>query len=129
MKVRGFSVLLIMALFSGVAYGAQFFTRANHTQQPGDAAQATTRKLVIKYKPNPGYTREARRNGTEGRVVLRVEFKADGEIGSVEPVEGLPDGLTEEAVEAARRIRFEPELRDGQPVSKKLHVVYMFRLH
>lgn len=127
MKARGFSVLLIMALFSGAAYGAQFFTRAD--QEPGDTNQATTRKLVIKYKPNPGYTKEARRNGTEGRVVLRVEFKADGEIGSVEPVEGLPNGLTEEAVEAARRIRFEPELRDGQPVSKKLHVVYMFRLH
>ena len=127
MKIRGFSVLLIMALFSAVASGAQFFTRFG--QEPGNANQGTTRKLVIKYKPNPGYTREARRNGTAGRVVLRVEFKADGEVGDIEPVKGLPDGLTEEAIEAARRIEFEPELRDGQPVSRTLNVVYMFRLH
>jgi periplasmic protein TonB len=88
-----------------------------------------TRRLVIKAKPNPGYTLEARRNGVEGRVVLRVEFRAGGQIGDITPLEELPDGLTEKAVEAAKLIEFEPELRDGQPVTRTLRVMFQFRLH
>jgi TonB family protein len=94
----------------------------------GNGAQKITRRLVIKAKPKAEYTDEAKKNRTEGKVVLRVVFGADGQIGEIKPVHELPSGLTEMAIEAARRVKFEPEMRDGQPVSKTLNLVYIFRL-
>jgi TonB family protein len=132
MKFKGFIVLLSLALLSGVAASLTSIASAgtgDSLQSGAATAQPTIRKIVIKSKPTPRYTEAARRNGVEGKVIVRVEFKADGTIGSVEPVKELPDGLTEMAIEAARLIKFEPELRDGQPVTRTLNIVYGFRLH
>jgi TonB family protein len=87
-----------------------------------------TRKLKIKKKPNPEYTSEAKSGGIQGVVVLRVEFKADGTIGDIQTVRGLPRGLTEKAIEAARLIKFQPEMVNGQPTTKTLTVTYRFSL-
>jgi hypothetical protein len=38
----------------------------------------------------------------------------------------LPEGLTEQAVEAAKRIEFIPELRDNCAVSRQIEVGYSF---
>jgi len=59
---------------------------------------------------------------------LRVEFRADGSVGEIQPLGKLPDGLTEKAVEAAKLIKFQPEMRGSQPVSKTLEIIYDFRL-
>lgn len=83
-------------------------------------------KLVIHAKPDPGYTEQARRNGTGGRVTLRLIFGADGQIKDPVAIRLLPDGLTEKALEAARRIRFQPATVDGRPVSQFLTVEYGF---
>ena len=90
---------------------------------------ADTRNLKILSKPRAVYTNEARRNLTAGAVVLRVTFLASGEIGAVTTVSELPDGLTEQAVAAARAIRFEPAKRDGQNVSVTKTVEYQFTIY
>ncbi len=86
-------------------------------------------KLRIYHKPKPGYTDEARLGNVEGTVVLRVEFQASGQIGSVEAVTTLPDGLTEQAIAAARRIEFDPAERDGIPVTIVKQVEYSFSIY
>ncbi|HZG52047.1 MAG TPA: energy transducer TonB [Pyrinomonadaceae bacterium] len=87
-------------------------------------------RAVVKSKPNPGYPSEARGYGVEGKVKLRIILGAGGKVdGPVEVLEGLPYGLTEEAIKAARRIRFEPARKDGRPVSQYVIVVYHFHLH
>jgi len=52
-----------------------------------------------------------------------VTFMANGSIGGVSTVKGLPYGLTEKAIAAARQIRFTPPMRNGQPytVNKVVH--------
>jgi TonB family protein len=85
--------------------------------------------LRILHKPRPQYTDEARSNGTEGTVVLRVTFLASGRIGSVQPVKGLDDGLTDQAIAAARRLEFEPAIRNGTPVSVTKTVEYTFSIY
>jgi putative ABC transport system permease protein len=52
-----------------------------------------------------------------GTVVLSIVFGADGNIKAIRVESGLPYGLTEEAIKAARAIRFEPAMKDGKPVS------------
>ncbi len=85
--------------------------------------------LKILHKPRPQYTDEARTNGTEGTVVLRVTFLSSGEIGSVQPVKGLGDGLTDQAIAAAHRLQFEPAIRNSTPVSVTRQVEYTFSIY
>jgi TonB family protein len=82
----------------------------------------------ITYKERADYTQEARENKVEGNVVLSVVFGTDGKIGAIRVESGLPYGLTEEAIRAARRIRFEPAMKDGKPVSVRGNLEFGFNL-
>jgi protein TonB len=86
-------------------------------------------KPHIRSKPNPGYTEEARRNGVSGRVVVSAVLCRTGEVGDVEVIEGLPHGLSEEAIKAARRIKFEPGRKDDERVNVRVRVIYNFELY
>ena len=89
----------------------------------------TFKKLRILAKPDAGYTDEARRNNVSGQVVLRVLFAETGQVTQISVVRGLPFGLTERAIAAARQIEFEPAELDGRKVAYPLVVVYNFRRH
>ncbi len=78
--------------------------------------------------PAPLYTRSARRNGTQGVVRLSVIFGADGQTKIEQVVSALPDGLTEQATEAVRRIEFTPATLGGEPVSTHGVVDCVFEL-
>lgn len=54
------------------------------------------------------YTEVARQNRTQGKVILRVDFLANGKIGKISVVESLPHGLTEQAISATKQIKFQP---------------------
>lgn len=89
-----------------------------------------SKRLRIVYKPRAKYTAEARQNHTEGEITLRVAFLASGDIGSVTPVsEKLPDGLTEQAIEAARQIKFEPQIVNGRKQTLIKSVKYSFEIY
>ena len=89
----------------------------------------TFKKLRILAKPEATYTEEARNNNVNGQVVLRVLFSETGHINQISVVRGLPFGLTERAIAAARQIEFEPAELDGKKVAYPLVVVYNFRRH
>ena len=80
-------------------------------------------------KPEPQYTEDARLNQITGTVVLRVVFASSGEVEQIRAVRTLPFGLTERAIAAARRIRFEPAMRDGRAVSVSMQLEYNFNLY
>ncbi|MGE0127316.1 MAG: TonB family protein [Blastocatellales bacterium] len=87
----------------------------------------TTRPTIL-YREKAQYTQEARDNNIEGTVVLTVVFGADSQIKNIEVVRGLPHGLTENAIETAKKIRFEPAMKDGQPVGVRGTLEYSFKL-
>ena len=86
-------------------------------------------KPTILYKEKAKYTEEARQNKIQGIVILNVVFTADGRITSIKVVRGLPDGLTEKAIEAAQKIRFQPAVKAGQPVSVRGNLEFSFNLY
>ncbi len=91
-------------------------------------ATATLKPQVL-YKVKAFYTDAARRNQVSGKVILDVVFHADGTIGRLIDVrQGLPDGLTDEAIKAARETVFLPALKDGKPVSVKMTMEFEFNL-
>ena len=88
-----------------------------------------TEKIKFISKPRAGYTDEARTNQIQGTVRVRVQFLPSGQIGSVSPVSGLPYGLTEQAIAAAKQIRFEPAKKNGVPIQSVAIVEYNFNIY
>ena len=88
-----------------------------------------TRAAIIKAKPRPQYTERARMNRVEGTVILNVTLAASGDVKNISVVKGLPQGLTRAAIEAARRIEFEPAVhREGGLLSQWVELEYVFSL-
>jgi TonB family protein len=85
-------------------------------------------KALIRVQPEPKYTREARRAGAQGYVILKVLLSAKGDIDRVRVVRPLPFGLTENAIRAACGIKFEPAIKNSAPVSQWVTLEYAFRL-
>ena len=89
--------------------------------------EVTTKPRLIS-KPEPQYTNEALNNRVTGRVILRVLFSKTGDVTNVHVVQGLPHGLSEASIQAARQIRFTPATKDGNPVSMWMQLEYNFNL-
>jgi TonB family protein len=85
-----------------------------------------TSKPRILEKPEPQYPEAARKNQITGTVVLRAVFSSSGQVTNIVAASGLPDGLTEKAIEAAKQIRFVPATKDGHPVSMYMQLEYNF---
>src|SRR5262245_14992828 len=75
-----------------------------------------TRPTIL-YREKAKYTEEARNNGVQGTVVLQVVFNVNGKITDIKVIRGLPYGLTENAIEAAKKIKFKPAMKEGKPIS------------
>jgi TonB family protein len=88
-----------------------------------------SQRALITFKPEPGFTEEARRNNVTGLVRLRAILSASGEVTNVSVVKGLPDGLTEKAISAARQIKFRPAQKDGRTVSQYVVLEYNFNIY
>lgn len=101
----------------GVDYGKTF--RVNEVSQ----------KARIVSKPTPGYTEGARLNNVIGTVRLSAVLTASGQVTNIKPMNQLPYGLTEKAIEACRRIQFTPALKDGRPVSQFVTIEYNFNIY
>lgn len=85
--------------------------------------------VKILAKPKAPYTDAARQNNVQGSVTLKITFLASGQIGSVTAVTRLPYGLTENAIAAAKQIRFEPKKINGQPVTTTMTFQYGFNIY
>ncbi|MDQ3918266.1 MAG: energy transducer TonB, partial [Acidobacteriota bacterium] len=88
-----------------------------------------TRKAVITYKPEPPFTEGARKFSVTGVVRLRAILAATGEVTGITVVKWLPHGLTENAIAAAKQIRFTPAQKDGRAVSQYIVFEYNFNIY
>jgi TonB family protein len=88
-----------------------------------------TSKARLISKPEPQYTEDARKNQITGTVVLKVVFSSSGQVTNIRTVSGLPYGLTERAIAAARQIKFVPATKDGHQVSMWMQLEYNFNLY
>ncbi len=80
------------------------------------------------FGPTPLYTEEGRQSRTQGVVILEAIVDTEGKVDSVKVIKGLPNGLSESAVETARSWRYRPALLQGQPVAVFLNLTIRFSL-
>jgi TonB family protein len=82
----------------------------------GPATSVDTKPIPLN-SPQPRYTEEARNNKIEGNVTLRILVGTDGQVHQVRVVRGLPDGLDDQAIQAAYQLRFKPAMKGGNAVA------------
>jgi TonB family protein len=102
---------------------------------PPDATQSAftgkgvDTKVRLLSKPEPSYTDEARNKSVEGTVVLKAVFRSSGKVTDIRVIQGMPYGLTERAITAARKIKFIPATKEGKFVSMWMQLEYNFNLY
>jgi TonB family protein len=87
------------------------------------------RKPFVAFRPEPNYTEEARQNGLTGSVILKAVLTADGAVTNIKVASGLPYGLEQSAIDAAKRLRFIPAMKDGKFVSTWMQIEFYFNLY
>jgi TonB family protein len=100
-------------------------TEADSTDKVYRGHEVTTKVKVLK-KPEPIYADQARSSLISGTVILWAVFSANGTVDHILVLRSLPGGLTEEAIRAARKIKFIPATKDGKLVSMLMELQYNF---
>jgi periplasmic protein TonB len=67
-------------------------------------------------RSKPDYTDAARKGHITGVVIVETIVNKHGEVEQVKVLKGLPLGLSDQAVEAVKKWRFQPGTLNGQPV-------------
>jgi len=106
-------------------------------QGSGKKDQEANHPLRIFSKPKAAYTDEARQNNIQGTVELNITFESNGTIGHIEWIDDGSEndqklkkyGLVDQAITAAREIRFEPEMANGKPITVTLQQSYGFAIY
>lgn len=79
--------------------------------------------------PAAPYTPEARANRIQGRVLLLLTVTEQGTTQQIGVIDGLGEGLTEQALEAVQNWHFKPAKgKDGKPFASRIPVEVTFRL-
>jgi TonB family protein len=79
--------------------------------------------------PDPEYTEEARRAKYQGTCVLGLIVDDEGQPREIRIARSVGLGLDQKAIDAVRRWRFEPAMKDGRPVAVQISVEVSFRLY
>lgn len=85
--------------------------------------------VKIPSKPRATYTENARSAGAQGTIRLAILLGANGKVLHILKLKGLGYGLDDQAILAARQIRFQPKMKDGVPVSTVAIFEYGFNIY
>ena len=79
--------------------------------------------------PDPEYSEEARKAKYQGTVVLWLIVDQSGHPNNIRVSRSLGMGLDQKAIEAVKRWKFEPAMKDGKPVAVQINVEVNFHLY
>lgn len=116
-----------------IKFFSEYYNRPEN-QKPvtfdvADKPEETQTTFRIISKPRAEYTDKARASGVSGVIRVAVGFAADGNVKHILLIKPLGFGLDEQAVKAARAIKFEPASKDGKPISTVKFIEYSFAIY
>lgn len=79
--------------------------------------------------PDPEYSEEARKAKYQGTCILWLIVDSSGHPQQIKIARSLGMGLDQKAIEAVKRWKFEPAMKDGHPVAVQINVEVNFRLY
>jgi len=83
--------------------------------------EAPTKPVPV-FKVKPEYTTQARAEGIEGMLVLRLTVGRDGSVTQVDVLKSVSPELDAASVETAKKWRFTPAMACGKPVDGGTYV-------
>jgi TonB family protein len=99
-------------------------TTASGVYQVGNGVSPPT----VVFRKEPEYAELARKLSIEGGVTVSLIIQPDGTATNFKITKSVGYGLDEKAIEAVRKWRFKPGLKDGAPVPVMASVEVNFRL-
>ncbi len=90
--------------------------------------KGVTPPRIIK-SPDPKYPKAARKEQFEGTVVLWLIVNSQGSPEQIKVQRALGHDLDQSAVDAVRRWKFVPAMKEGAPVAVMINVEVNFRMH
>ena len=125
-------LLTVVFLIATSAVTAQGGNQASDEKCDGPVYEAKDlsqkARITARARP-PQYTEKARLHSISGQVDLTVVLCRSGQITDIRIVRGLPYGLSESAIRAAKEIKFEPAEKDGDKVSQRMELQFGFNLN
>ena len=109
--------LVAFALLVGIASGQGSVQETRRSSAP-----------VPIHRVDPEYTEEARNAEIEGSVLIRAVIDENGVPAETKVERSLNQGLDAKAIEAVKKWRFKPGLKDGNPVPVSVSILINFRL-
>ncbi|HEY1341771.1 MAG TPA: energy transducer TonB [Bryobacteraceae bacterium] len=83
---------------------------------------------ALLFKVEPEYSEEARKAKYQGTVTLYVEVDPSGKAVNIRVLHSLGLGLDEKAIDAVKKWKFKPGMKDGKPVTVAASIEVNFRL-
>lgn len=122
-KLAFVSLLLIPNLFAQRHSSCSVLV--NHDSPAGRSVEGLPCDLM-RYSPDPAYTKAAHENNVKGVVILQGTLETDGCIRNLRVVRRLGYGLDENAIYAIERWKFEAFKRDGIPAVTPVRIEVLF---
>lgn len=94
----------------------------NQGYKESDEPPALIDKINLKYPEN------ARKNGIQGKVYLKVWIDQNGTVTKTEVIKGVNDELNKAAQDALQNVKFKPAKVKGKPVSTNIVLPISFKL-
>jgi len=113
-------------------YFAEFEGRPSSAPIPGGQVNVIGRGMSPPHAisaPDPDYSDEARKTKYQGTMVAWLVVDPTGKPRDLQIQIPLGLGLDEKAIEAISAWKFEPALKDGDPVAVQINVEVSFRLY
>ena len=128
-KIPAYCLLILIFLLGSDVFGQ---IRSGSGIGTGDTEQSRKAKIIA--KPEPKFFKDQSIN-LEGAIVLTAILGANGKVSDVKFVRVVPGDLPKDwiekikksSIDAAKKIKFEPAMRNGKPVSVKVQLEYNFR--
>jgi TonB family protein len=104
--------------------------KMDYQPAPGVLRQSQVdRKARLLTAVDPQSNQYAQDNGVAGMALYHAVIGPDGKPGEIAVARPIGFGLDENAVDAIRKARFEPAIKDGKPVPVLLDLVVEFRIY
>lgn len=116
----------VLAQGGGSGKGTGGFGKCTESDKFTDKNNQT---FAILSKPRAGYTDAARMNNVTGTIKLSVTFLKTGKIGKIKVINALPDGLTQQTINAAKKICFRPMIVNGEAKDVVRELSYSFTIY
>lgn len=113
--------IILLLIFPFTAHGQKAIQKNGEEKCGGPiyAIQGVTRRARITLPLDIKITEDARAHSVHGRIVVEAVLCRTGRITDVRVIESLPYGMTENALEAVRRLTFLPAEMNWHTVSQR----------